>query len=448
MLLWSFHAALALTPGPYLTGYRDVVFQDPTAGTVYARVHYPALTEGERAEPDAASGPYPLAAMLHGYLGSAWMYQSAADHVASLGFVVVNMDTETGLVLDVERYAQDTRAALAWVEDREPGNWLDGLTDGGPVVAMGHSMGGATLARLVQLQPRIDTLIGFMPYLSEDPADYLGFSEFEGSALYLAGTSDETSTYEVVRDWYRAMDATGQGLWMELKDVGHQAVSDIDFDDSPKSDPEEREIVLQLAEDFLRARRLGESDGWRRLLDGAPPETAQASASSAPVLVVVPGETAAVAVTLAARGDGEVTLYGGRGPGETTLDGVTVGLRDAAVLGRVTLADGIGRTRVDVPERLAGLAWVQAADATGPVGPAVDVYGVGDPGPEDAPSDTATPDDTEPGGQGGPGGSGGIDEGDVVATGSACAGCSTASPPGGFGWLTLVAAWRGRRRRA
>ena len=119
-----------------------------------------------------------------------------------------------------------------------------------------------------------------------------------------------------------------------------------------------------------------------------------------------------------------------------------------AVLGRVTLADGIGRTRVDVPERLAGLAWVQAADATGPVGPAVDVYGVGDPGPEDAPSDTATPDDTEPGGQGGPGGSGGIDEGDVVATGSACAGCSTASPPGGFGWLTLVAAWRGRRRRA
>ncbi|MFM2161092.1 MAG: hypothetical protein RLZZ383_604 [Pseudomonadota bacterium] len=438
MLLWSLHAALALTPGPHAVGYRDVVFQDAAAGTVYARVHYPAVTPGERAAPDTAAGPYPLAAMLHGYLGSAWMYQGAADHIASLGFVVVNMDTETGLVLDIERYAEDTRAALDWVQDREPGNWLEGLTDGGAIVAMGHSMGGATLSRLIQLEPRIDTLIGFMPYLSEEPSDYLAFSGFEGDALYLAGTSDETATTDIVRDWYRAMNATGRGLWMTLTDVGHQAVSDIDFDDSPKSDEEERDIVLQLAEDFLRAKRLGEPEAWRRVLDAAPPETAQASSSSAPIVLAVPRTDGEVYLTVAARGQGSVQVWAGRGPGQTVLEGTLVDLRDAEAIGRLTLTDGIGRDTVSLPDGLSGLGWVQLFDEVGAISPPIDVFGVGDPGPVAPPDDTAAPGvggevptDAQPDGP--------------IAAGGACAGCAASGTIPDLGWLGLIAWARARR---
>ena len=438
MLLAFLANAFAVTPGPYAVGYRDVVFQDRIAGTVYARVHYPAETAGERAEPDKASGPYPLAAMLHGYFGSAWMYQSAADHVASLGFVVVNMNTETGVVLDVERYADDTVAALAWVEEREPGNWLEGMTDGGGIVAMGHSMGGATLSRLIQQESRIDTLIGFMPYLSESPADYDAFSAFTGDALYLAGTSDETSTYDIVRDWYRSMGATGRGFWMSLTDVGHQAVSDIDFDDSPKSDEEERDLVLQLAEDFLRATRFEQPDAWVRLLDAAPPGTAQASASSIPVVLATP-ENADVAITVASRGDREVAVWAGRGPGATAVEGQTLDLRDAVLLGVLSLTDGIGRATFTLPDNLAGIGWIEAVDAAGPLAPPIDVYGVGDPGP--------TPDVEAPSiGDTGPSGLPPEQDGTIATGSAACGGCDATGSR--LVWLALPALWRVRRRTA
>ena len=225
--------SLAVEPGPYEVASEDIVFTDANAGRVWATVHYPA----SGGAPDLSGGPYPLAAFLHGYLGSAWMYQGACDHLASLGFVVVNMDTQTGLYLDYDDYARQTRAALRWVDaaSDKPDNALAGLVSDAPWTAMGHSMGGGTLARLTELEPRIRTLVGFMPYSSDDPRDYSTFAAFDGSALYLTGTEDDTATPALVADWFARMDATSQGLYMVLPGLGHQAICDLDFDEERMS---------------------------------------------------------------------------------------------------------------------------------------------------------------------------------------------------------------------
>ncbi|HMV69590.1 MAG TPA: hypothetical protein PKA64_22300 [Myxococcota bacterium] len=379
--------AAALDPGPYTVSYRDERFFDGDAGLVWVRVHYPATRRAPGAPADRPDGPFPVAAMMHGWLGSAWMYQEAAAHLASLGVVVVNMDTQTGPFLDIPSFARQTRAALRWAEDRgaDPSHWLYGMADGGDFIAMGHSMGGATLAHLTDIEPRVSTLVGFMPYASDDPDDHTAMTVFSGDALYIAGSLDTTSTPDIVHDWYDRMTETEHGLFVEVDGLGHQAISDVDFGEEPLSNEEQRDIILEIATDFLRAERLGEPDLLQGVLRAPPrPLTDRASHSLDPMTWATPTDPGQATVTVAGPRVGVASVFAGRGPGRTDTPAGPIGLRDAVEVGAVTLADGLGEATVELPPALAGLAWVQALipyEGSTLIGPAVDVYGVGDPGP-------------------------------------------------------------------
>ena len=343
-----------------------------------------------------------MAVFMHGFLGSAWMYQEACDHLASLGFVVLNMNTEVGPWIDTDRLAVDAQAALHWMDavSDDPQHWLSGMASDDPWTAMGHSYGGIAMGRLVGLEPRILTAVGFMPYEPYED-EHQVVADFDGSVLYLAGQQDVTSLPSMVHDWFASLDSAERGLAFEIAGAGHQAISDFEWGEEPMADQRQREVVLQLASDFLRAEVLG-----RPTHAGVCSVTSPATSPPRPRRAGRPDQVrivdeATLQMGLAARAGSQLTLYAGPGLGSTDTEHGPVGLRDAQRVGDYDLATGIGCEGADLPAELAGKAWVQTVltDETGlTLGAPLDVFGVGAPDAEGGPVDPPTADDApEPG---------------------------------------------------
>ena len=402
-LLSVMQPALAAPPGSYEVAREPVEFVAFGQGTINATIHFPAVAKNGQPVPDLSGAPYRGAAFLHGYLGSAWMYNEACDHLASMGMVVVNMDTETSIFLNVDTFAGGTIAAMDWVEDQQSTNhWLAGMVAPGPWTGMGHSMGGATLGRILQIDDRFDTLVGFMPYQGDQDADYEAMASFEGSALYLTGTNDQTATPDMVEDWFDAMANTQRGLLLNVQDAGHQAVSGFEWGDDPMPDDQQRDVVLELASSFLAAEVFGQPLAY------GPPWFApsvdyarQASRSQEPAVILEPTPDAAeLALGVLTLPDAEVTVFAGPWPGKTEITEFgTVGLEAAFEVGRLTGDDGVVGGQLPADETLRA-SWLQVA-VTLPSGvwlsPPLDPFDVGlkpEPKPpEDEPpvTDTAEP---------------------------------------------------------
>ncbi len=166
---------------------------------VPGRRYYPAAADGG---PDLDNGPYPLVAFMHGWLGNVDIYDDACAAVASEGFVVASIDTQTGLFLDIPSFTRETLELLTLGEQTasEPGGGWEGLVDGGDLVALGHSMGGGTPGSLVSLGPRVRTVVGFHPYEGVS-AGYAAMAEFDGSVWYIAGDEDTTAPTPMTLTW-------------------------------------------------------------------------------------------------------------------------------------------------------------------------------------------------------------------------------------------------------
>jgi len=413
----------------------DEWFTDTDAGLVRARIHYPATSSDYGADP--AGGDYPVIVFMHGYLGAAWMYTEACSELAGQGYVVINLDTEVGPWIDTDRLALDAQAALHWLESAsgDADHWLSGMAADGDWIGMGHSFGGIALARLVSLEPRVQTVVGFMPYTphSDEHDDY---ADFEGRALFLGGTEDETSTPEMVEGWFDALTLPSQGLHYTIDGAGHQAVSDFEWQTESMPDLEQRQVVLSLASDFLAAR-------YERLICALPAEmTMQQSQSTEPITWTLPSSEQVVQLGLAGELGAQAVIYAGRGPGETLTDDGTILLRDAAPIASIALNDGLACADVVLAESLSGIGWLQVAfvGAGGTtLGEAIDVFGAGDPGPaaeDDSGLLSGSREDRTPGGSA------------PVASESAAIsarGCTTAAAPTGL--YLLVVGLLGLRRR-
>lgn len=350
-------APLSAHAGDLTIAHRDLAFDDDTAGEVAFTVHYPATHDVDNAPADLSAGPYPLVVFLHGYLGAAWMYADTCDHLASEGFVVVNMNTETGGWLDMGRFADDAYAALHHVDTltRTSDSWLEGATTDDPWTAMGHSMGGATLGKLVGLEPRIEQLVAFMPYQG-DAGDYDHTAAFQGSALYITATHDGTALPYMVEDWFSSFRNAERALFFNIDEGGHQAVSDFEWAEEPMDDRAQRGIVKDLMTDFLMAEIHGEEDRYATLL-GSPPGamTSVRSRSQRPVLWAA----GSLDVGVAGRPGSAATVYVGSGPGVTTTATHTVDLADAVPLTASVLDGGYSVSPAALPDGFDDHAWLQ-----------------------------------------------------------------------------------------
>jgi dienelactone hydrolase len=360
-VLIALSAANAAT-GPYAVGWQDLAFDDTfhDQGDIQGRVYYPALTEGEAADPDSSDGPYPLVAQLHGWLGQAWMYDEFSIEVASWGFVVVATDTETGANLNMREFAWDTRALIDHVEDESgrKGTWFSGLVDGGALSAMGHSMGGATLGLLIDIEPRIEHIVAVMPYEGES-SYYNNVADFTGNALYITGSEDETALPSMVEKWFDSVQVARHGLFFEIQGAGHQAVTDFQWGQESMDDQVQLEAVQHLATRFLRAEVHGEEALYYDLI----------GPGSEHIPAIVRSASGTPAIWAQQADDGTVTL-GMAGPATATADihlaaQATVqdaGLdvlaldSDGPILADAPLVDGILRTTIEVPDEFdAGL---------------------------------------------------------------------------------------------
>ena len=245
-------------PGPHGSGWQDIQFTDSTIGTgfIKARIYYPALTDGQNALPDSASGPYPLVALLHGYTGSGNMFFTLGGHLSSRGYLVAAIDTETGLFPSTEDYADDTHALLHWMEDQsaDPISWLSGMANDGDWSAMGHSMGGGTLSLLIGLEPRVRSIVGMQPADHDAPGP-ANMAAFTGSAIFIAGEQDRIVPTRTVRKWYDRAVQAQRRIMVEVAGLGHGGPND-------GSDDEPTRFIQRLATGFLDAEVLGRVEDY------------------------------------------------------------------------------------------------------------------------------------------------------------------------------------------
>jgi dienelactone hydrolase len=346
--MWTMWVAAAMASGPHSVAFEDVSFVHPEQGAVQGRLYFP----GTAGTPDLSAGPYPLIAFQHGWLGQTWMYDEICEEVASHGFAVASINTETGLTLDMEVFARDTIALMEHVEEgsADPSAWLGGLVDGGDWTALGHSMGGGTLGLLVGLEPRITTIVGFMPYLGE-PGYYEAMSRYDGSALFLAGTDDTTSPTEMVEDWFYAADGADRALFFDIQEVGHQAVTDFSTEDGRMDPGLQLSLMKHLTTAFVLSEVRGEEDRWADLVGpGAPPmEADQRSASHQPVLwAELDGNRLQVGV--AGPPTASIRIWAAHDPN----------LDDAIELASGELSDGLLWMDLDLPQNWTGNLYLGA----------------------------------------------------------------------------------------
>ncbi len=386
--------------GTYTVSSWDFAIDGGEARTVFFKIHYPAVGAHYGADADPSGGPFPVVGFMHGYLGSAWMYTDTADALASMGAVVVNLDIETGVSIDTSRMALGMQALLWWVHDSgvDPDHWLYGMSDGGPWSVGAHSMGGVALAELVGLEPRVQTVIGYMPY--EPSGDqWLPYESFSGTALMLAGSEDETSTPDMVALWHERLSVADRSVYIELDGAGHQAVSNFEWGGETMSDADQQAHVINLSADLLASTWAADDRLYQSLLCALPaPAVGHRSNSQRPVTIAEPTDDTMVAMSIAGRPDTEAVVFAGRGPDATETELGRIGLRDAVELGRLPLTEGIACVDVELPATLAGLGWVQVAhvadDGRVVLGEILDVFGVGDPGPVDEPASDDDAEDT------------------------------------------------------
>jgi len=132
--------------------------------------------------------------------------------LASFGFVVIGIDTNSPDDLDVER-GQQLLAALDHLTRRSP---VRDRVDASRLAVMGHSMGGGGALVAASLRPTLKATVGLAPF---KPSGNLAGGQVP--TMLLAGQSDTATTPSYVDDLYRSIPAATAKAYVELTGAGH-----------------------------------------------------------------------------------------------------------------------------------------------------------------------------------------------------------------------------------
>lgn len=238
-------------PGPYLVVQRDVTLVDRVfqQGVVRARVYYPQSSEG----------PFPLVNFMHGFLSRPSDHDILCEHIASYGFVVASTSGTSGFSPDTFDYAKDSRSILHAIEGlaSQPGSWLEQIVEvGKDWAAIGHSMGGATLAFLVGLEPRVQTIIPLQPAAPESSAEN-NLRNFEGTSVWIAGSEDWICPPVVVRNGRNLCVSAKRNLYVLVQGMGHSGCTDSLPNNEPLPGNEQMDVHKRIVVSTLNAEMKG-----------------------------------------------------------------------------------------------------------------------------------------------------------------------------------------------
>lgn len=284
-------------PGPHLVGWDDVNFPDPSGGTLDARLFYPAGAAGQGTAPDPASGPYPLVALLHRYLGDAADYDLLSTHIASWGFFVASIDTQTGGPATMKKEAKDSADMLNWVatESDDPASPWFAMVAPGPWGAVGHSMGGGALFYLIEDDPNVLVLVAMEPYRGNGLGGFADsvqpLNEFPGSLFVVGGSEDfvapvETDSFE----YFKGAKSAARRFHTTVEGLGHQGPVDSPPQNEPLPAADQHRLHRRFCVAFLRAELEGEEQLYVELFgEGAADEPLSSeSRSDEPAFWVAP----------------------------------------------------------------------------------------------------------------------------------------------------------------
>ena len=120
--------------------------------TLFARVHYPSVASTTTAALQPSQNGYPVVVFLHGFGMLGNDYSRLGDVLGSEGFVAVMLNTARYSYTEMEDDARAIYDAIA-VANRQSGGFFEGQLQGDRVGLLGHSMGGAVIAYVLNADP-------------------------------------------------------------------------------------------------------------------------------------------------------------------------------------------------------------------------------------------------------------------------------------------------------
>lgn len=161
---------------------------------------------------DTSEGTFGGVVIAPGYTASqssmAWM----GHRIASQGFVVFTIDTNTRYDQPDSRGAQIEAALDYLVDDSD----VSDQVDGDRMAVMGHSMGGGGAMSAALRRPSLKAAVGLAPF---SPSQNL--TSMQVPTMLLAGQRDTTVTPAGVTGLYNGIPTTTEKAYLELTGAGH-----------------------------------------------------------------------------------------------------------------------------------------------------------------------------------------------------------------------------------
>ncbi len=168
------------------------------------RIYYPT---------DTSQGTFGAIAVVPGYTAT-WAAEGAwmGHWLASFGFVVIGIDTNSRNDFDVARGTQ-LLAALDYLTQRSS---VRTRVDPSRLAVMGHSMGGGGAISAALRRPTLKAAIGNAPYSASQ-----NLTGMRVPTALLAGQRDGTVTPSLVSGYYNQIPAGTEKMYLELTGAGH-----------------------------------------------------------------------------------------------------------------------------------------------------------------------------------------------------------------------------------
>jgi predicted dienelactone hydrolase len=202
----------------------------------------PSRTHSAVANGPAAAGTFPVVMMSHCYNCTRFNLVTAAERLASHGFVVVAVEHPGDTLWDhtaghdvtinkalLEQRAGDVRQVLDGLLDRnEAPASLTALIDRTKIGMVGHSLGSVTAGRVAELDARITSAAAIMAPVENPFIEGVTLANIHQPMLFVVAQEDNSITElgnQLLRKNYTA--ATGPAWKLEIADAGHWSISDL-----------------------------------------------------------------------------------------------------------------------------------------------------------------------------------------------------------------------------
>ena len=256
-------------PGPYPSGVSAVQFSHPLAANnnVVASIYYPAESEGTDTPPRLSDGPYPLVGFSHGYFAPPQFYSELCKHIASHGYVVASIGTETGFIQFIDRQARDTHGMLYWMEEQSEtsGAFFEGTLDDSEWAVVGHSNGCRANMQILEWDDSIKTVVAMEPRLADLP----GLTSFTGSLFVIGGSNDLINPVQnhAVPFYAEASNASRRS-YIEIEGAGHNGSLDFPSGINPLSHAEQLRLHKRIVTGALQTELRSDEDSCYYLFGG------------------------------------------------------------------------------------------------------------------------------------------------------------------------------------